>query len=130
MPRKKKNKKEDLIEETAPAVETNLVDEFKSEVEPIIEPTQKPVDDLVINPENIDKDIIDDAKKMLFEPSPNNKKTLIINKIIKKKSLPKELSLIRAKLTVRPLVSSYRKSRVKKAPGISMRFKVGKERIH
>lgn len=133
MPRKKKNLEENLVKKTAPDVETKVIVDPKEDEDLYPEyPQEKPTDDYVCNLNNteIDKKYIDESKKMLFEPSQNNKKTLIINKIVSKKQSRKELSEIKARLTVRPLISSYRKSRIRKSAGFGMSFKVGTERIH
>ena len=129
MPRKRKKQEEDVVKKTAPNVEVKIIDDIKPEVDPIIDPQQEPVNDFIDNVD-IDKNIINNTKRMLFEPSPNNKKTLVINKKMSKKQSPNELAEIKTRLTLRPLISNYKKSRIKKGTGISLSFKVGRERIH
>lgn len=130
MPRKKKKQEEDLVKKSAPDVEVNLIDGPKQEVEPVVEPVQEPVDDLIENVDSIDKNTVIDTKKMLFELSPNNKKTLTINKIVPKRQSLKEIAEIKARLKVKPLISSYRGSRSRKSACIGLNFKVGREHIH
>ena len=131
MPRKKKNLEENLVKETAPDVETKVIVDPKEDEDLYPEyPQEKPTDDYVCNLNNteIDKENIDKSKKMLFEQ--NNKKALVINKIVPKKQTLKELRKIRTRLTIKPIMSSYRGSRKRRSSfGVGFSFKVGKEHI-
>ena len=116
MPKKKKE---------APNVETNLTIGIKQEEQPkddIIEPTDDLVDGDI---ENIDSKYIKEAKRMLFETSPNNKKTLVLNKKNKINNTPRELFKIKSNLTIQPLTRRYRGSKVRHSSKAGIRFILG-----
>lgn len=116
MPRKKKE---------APNVETNLTIGIEKEEQPkddIIKPTDDLVDGDI---ENIDSKYVEEAKRMLFEPSPNNKKTLIINKKCKSNNTIRESFKLKDSMIIQPLTRKYRGSRVRHNNKTGIRFMIG-----
>ena len=123
MPRRKKT--DDVVaSKEAPVIETNLIDGIKPQEAPIEDLIPIPTDDLVIG-STVQKEIIDEVKNKLFEPTSRNTKTLIINKIVPKKQTPQQLSKIKSKMTLKPLMSRYRGSRTRKNNSLTLSFKVG-----
>jgi hypothetical protein len=129
MPRRKKNidviSNNEEVKIEAPKVETTII--VGSPEIPNNENNKKEdiVNDIVIG-DCDNKEIIEEYKNRLFEPSPTRTKTLVINKIIKKKPDIKRIGQIKANLTQRPMISSYRGTRTRKTNNFNLSFKVGR----
>ena len=124
MPKKKKI--ENLIKKEAPEVNVTLIDGPKNKEEIPDNLTIDPTNDLITGeiPNNVDTI---DIKKMIFEKSPNNSKSIVINKEYKKYKEIKKLNNIKARLTLRPIISSYRGSRTRpNSNRASFSFKLGR----
>ena len=122
MSRRKKNV--DNIE--APNVNTKIVVENKTDNQDTIELIDLKPEDVVDNicqTYNIPKELITGEKKKLFEPSKS--KTLTINKMVRKNPDKKRIGQIKANLTQKPLISSYKGSKTRKSSNFSLSFKVG-----